>query len=298
MHRITHEHEGLRVDVFVSSVAGVTRNAAQNLIGGGHVTVGGIRPKPSYRLKADDLLVYNIPAPQVLDIKAENIALDIVYEDGDIIVVNKPKGMVVHPAPGHYTKTLVSALLHHCEGSLSGINGVMRPGIVHRIDKDTSGLLVCAKNDAAHQALALQFAAHSIERAYFAITIGGFKEERGTINAPLARSKKDRKKMAVDPKGKPAITHYSLIERLASYSLIEARLETGRTHQVRAHMAHIKRPLLGDAVYGPAKQPLNLDGQTLHAYKLGFIHPNGREMAFTSDPPSYFVSLLKRLRLP
>ncbi|MDE6182332.1 MAG: RluA family pseudouridine synthase, partial [Eubacteriales bacterium] len=236
--------------------------------------------------------------PKELNIKEENIPLDIIYEDDDIILINKPQNMVVHPAAGNYEGTLVNALMFHCKGNLSGINGILRPGIVHRIDKDTSGILVVAKNDNAHQKLAIQLANHSMTRVYYAIVTGNLKEDTGTIDAPIGRHKVDRKKMAVINKNsKNAITHYTVLERLKKHTLVKLQLETGRTHQIRVHMAYIGHSLLGDEVYGAKKQPYKLLGQALHAKVLGFIHPTKNEyMEFETELPEYFNNLIKKLR--
>ena len=244
------------------------------------------------------MVVFTIPEIQPVEIVPENIALDIVYEDEDVIVVNKPQSMVVHPAPGHMTGTLVNGLLYHCKNNLSGINGIQRPGIVHRIDKDTSGILVVAKNDKAHQSLAMQLAEHSITRKYHAVVFHAVKQESGTVNQPIGRNPKDRKKMAVTKKNsRHAITHYTVLERLGNYTYIQAQLETGRTHQIRVHMSFIGHPLLGDTVYGPKKQPFSLCGQALHAKVLGFIHPTTKKyMEFETPLPQYFVALLEKLR--
>ena len=239
----------------------------------------------------------NIPESVPLEIIPQNIPLDILYEDDDVIVINKPQGMVVHPAPGHYTDTLVNALLYHCGDSLSGINGIMRPGIVHRIDMDTSGVIMAAKNNNAHRSLALQLAEHSITRKYNAIVYNNIKEDEGTIDKPLGRNPSDRKKMAVIPGGRRAVTHYRVLDRLGKFTYIEAQLETGRTHQIRVHMTYAGHPLLGDSVYGPKKQPFNLKGQVLHARVLGFVHPvTGEYMEFESPLPEYFQKLLERCR--
>ncbi|MBO7514331.1 MAG: RluA family pseudouridine synthase, partial [Lachnospiraceae bacterium] len=274
-----------------------SRTFIKNLIVDKHITVNGKFQKPSYITVEGDVLSMDVPDPVVPDIPAQDIKLDIVYEDEDVILVNKPKNMVVHPAPGHYTDTLVNALMYHCKDHLSAINGVLRPGIVHRIDRDTTGILIACKNDAAHQAIAGQLAEHSITRRYYALVYGDIKED-GTVNAPLGRSPKDRKKMAIVPGGKEAITHYTVKERFGNYTWIECRLETGRTHQIRVHMASIHHPLVGDDVYGPEKCPFKgLQGQTLHAYKLGFVHPRtGEYMEFTSELPAYFEELLEKLR--
>ena len=283
---------GVRLDVFVQGRSGLSRNAVQRLIEKGDILVNGAAAKANYRLQKGDCIDINLPAPLQPDILPENIPLNIVYEDADLIVIDKPKGMVVHPAPGHYSGTLVNALLYHCQKSLSGINGVLRPGIVHRLDKDTSGLLVAAKNDAAHKVLAEQFAGHTIKREYLAIVCGGFKDAAGTIDAPIARHRTDRKKMAVVPGGRRAVTHFEVIKSLGKFTLVKCTLETGRTHQIRVHMASINRPVLGDAVYGPAKQPAGTNGQVLHARLLGFTHPDGRSLCFTSPPPDYFEAIL------
>jgi 23S rRNA pseudouridine1911/1915/1917 synthase len=283
-----------RADVFVAAQAGITRSAAQKLIEAGLVTRNGTPVKSNHIVTRDGELSWTIPAPVSCEAKAEDIPLEVVYEDGDVIVINKPRGIVVHPAAGHYNGTLVSALLNHCGASLSGINGVLRPGIVHRIDKDTSGLLVAAKNDAAHQALAEQLAAHTMERVYQAVCIGVIKADALTIDEPIGRHPADRKKMAVVKsdrhKKRNAITHITALQRFKKFTLIEARLETGRTHQIRVHMSHIGCPLLGDTVYGPKKQPFNTEGQILHAKTLGFTHPaTGEQMVFDSVLPEYFV---------
>jgi len=290
------EKTGKRLDVYVQEAAQVTRSAAARLIESGHVTVKGKAAKANLRLKEDDVVDVNIPAPIALEILPQNIPLDIVFEDADLIVLNKPKGMVVHPAPGHTEGTLVNALMSHCGDSLSGINGVARPGIVHRIDKDTSGLLVVAKTDAAHLSLAAQFAAHTISREYTAIVHGRPNPAHGTINAPLARHKTNRKKMAIDPNGRHAITHYETMEHLGIYTLIKARLETGRTHQIRAHMAHIGNPLLADPTYSKSATAHGLTGQALHARLLGFAHPNGTYMEFAAEPPNCFKKTLEKIR--
>lgn len=240
-----------------------------------------------------------IPAPKELDIEAENIPLDIVYEDEDVLVVNKPKGMVVHPAVGNYTGTLVNAVMYHCGERLSSINGVIRPGIVHRIDKDTSGLLMIAKNDMAHESLSAQLAEHSINRRYRALVYANIKEDEGTIDAPIGRDPRNRLRQAVTDTehGKRAVTHYRVLERFGQYTLIEAKLETGRTHQIRVHMAYKKHPLVGDSVYGPKKGQIKAEGQMLHAKVLGFVHPRtGEYMEFDSELPEYFEDILKGLR--
>ena len=289
---------GLRLDVFAQNKSGLTRNAVQKLIESGNVLVNDAPAKSNYRLRAGDNVKIILPPLSEPEILPQDLPLVIVHEDDDLIVVDKPKGMVVHPATGHYSGTLVNALLHHCAGSLSGINGVMRPGIVHRLDKDTSGLLVAAKNDRAHNALAAQFAAHTIKREYFAIVQGGFRHDEGVVDAPIARHKIHRKKMAVMAEGKRAVTNYHVVERLGRYTLIKCALETGRTHQIRVHMASIGRPVLGDTVYGSEKQPFNTGGQVLHAFLLGFVHPaSAQYMEFTSPLPDYFQKVLSRISI-
>ena len=270
----------------------------QKLIENGLVTVNGKAVKSNYKLRKGDILEVEIPDPEPLEIEAEDIPLDIIYEDKDVVIVNKPQGMVVHPAPGHYNGTLVNALMYHCKDDLSGINGQMRPGIVHRIDKDTSGVLMIAKSDAAHNSLAQQLAVHSITRKYYAVVCGNIKEDSGTVDKPIGRNPKDRKKMAVVQGGRRAVTHYRVLERFGGkYTLIEAQLETGRTHQIRVHMASLGHPLLGDTVYGSEKQPFKLQGQVLHAKVLGFNHPSdGRYVEFESPLPEYFEKLLTKLR--
>jgi 23S rRNA pseudouridine1911/1915/1917 synthase len=280
----------------------LSRSYLQKLIKEGAVKSQDKIRKASYRPQAGEKISLTLPEPEVLSIEPENIPLDIVYEDRDVILVNKPKGMVVHPAPGHYSNTLVNALLYHCKGDLSGINGVLRPGIVHRIDKDTTGLIIACKNDMAHHSLAAQLKEHSITRKYNAIVYHAFLEEEGCINSPIGRHPIDRKKMAVNHKnGKEAITHYRVIKNLLgkttpSYAHIECRLETGRTHQIRVHMSSISHPLLGDEVYGPTKTKLHLQGQTLHAGVFGFVHPTtGEYMEFEAPLPEYFSELLQLL---
>ena len=239
-----------------------------------------------------------MPEAVEAEITAQEMPLDILYEDEDVILINKPKGMVVHPAAGHYEGTLVNGLMHHCREQLSGINGVMRPGIVHRIDMDTTGVLIVCKNDLAHNSIAEQLKVHSITRKYYAVVFGSLKDDEGTIHAPIGRHPNDRKKMSINSKnGKDAVTHYKVLERFHGYTLVECRLETGRTHQIRVHMASLGHPLLGDQVYGPAKQPFRLQGQTLHAGVLGFLHPRtGEYMEFSAPLPKYFEELLEKLR--
>ena len=250
--------------------------------------------KANYRLRVDDEVAFQIPEAVEPSVEAENIPLSVLYEDEDVLVVDKPKGMVVHPAPGHYSGTLVNAVLYHCKGQLSGINGVLRPGIVHRIDRDTTGSLIVCKNDLSHREIAGQLGAHSLNRSYRAIVHGMIKEEEGTVCAPIGRDEKDRKRMAVNEKnGKEAVTHYRVLQRFRDFTYIECRLETGRTHQIRVHMTSIGHPLLGDEIYGPRKTAFRLEGQTLHAYCLGFIHPVNREYIEVKAPlPAYFSHLL------
>ncbi len=290
---------GKRIDVYIAEYKEeLSRSRVQKLIENGLVTVNGKAVKSNYKLRKGDILEVEIPDPEPLEIEAEDIPLDIIYEDKDVVIVNKPQGMVVHPAPGHYSGTLVNALVYHCKDDLSGINGQMRPGIVHRIDKDTSGVLMIAKSDAAHNSLAQQLAVHSITRKYYAVVCGNIKEDSGTVDKPIGRSPKDRKKMAVVQGGRRAVTHYRVLERFGGkYTLIEAQLETGRTHQIRVHMASLGHPLLGDTVYGSEKQPFKLQGQVLHAKVLGFNHPSdGRYVEFESPLPEYFEKLLTKLR--
>lgn len=293
------EDAGQRIDVFLAdNMEALSRSGIQKLLEQGHIRLNGGSVKANYRLREKDVMDIEIPEAKETEILPENIPLDILYEDEAVIVVNKPQGMVVHPAPGHYTGTLVNALLFHCGDGLSGINGEKRPGIVHRIDKDTSGVLMAAKTNAAHQFLAEQLAQHSITRKYNAIVFNGFSEDAGTVDKPIGRSPQERKKMAITEKGgRRAVTHYKVLERLEKFTLIEAQLETGRTHQIRVHMASIGHPLLGDLVYGPKKQPFSLAGQTLHARVLGFQHPlTGKYMEFEAPLPPYFETLLERLR--
>lgn len=275
-----------RVDVFLNEeMEDVSRSALQKNIEKGNITVNGEKISKNYKLHLGDIVEAELPPPENIDIVPEDIPLDIMYEDDDLIVINKSQNMVVHPAPGHYTGTLVNALMFHCGDNLSGINGVLRPGIVHRIDKDTSGVLVIAKSDLAHKGLSEQLAEHSMKRVYNAIVYNSFSEESGTVDRNIDRSKNDRKKMAVVMQGgRNAVTHYKVIEKLGKYTWVELQLETGRTHQIRVHMSYIGHPLLGDPVYGPKKCPFNLNGQVLHAKVLGFIHPRtGEYMEFNSD---------------
>ena len=300
---VPEEYAGKRLDAILTGLLpDQSRSFWQRSVWDGRVTVDGvITDKPGLKLSPGQSVEVSVPALKDPEIIAENIPLDILYEDSDLIVVNKPKGMVVHPAPGHYTGTLVNALMYHCRDSLSGINGELRPGIVHRIDRDTTGSLVIAKNDRAHVSLAQQLKDHSITRRYRAIVHGNLPLDDGTIDAPIGRHPQDRKKMAVlrEDQGtsREAVTHYHVLERFGQYTYIECRLETGRTHQIRVHMAHIGHPVLGDTVYGPKKAPFALEGQTLHAMVLGFTHPaTGRYMEFTAPLPEYFERLLMLLR--
>ncbi|MDE5782194.1 MAG: RluA family pseudouridine synthase [Lachnospiraceae bacterium] len=289
------EDEGLRIDSALSEkYPEKSRSFFQKLIKDGMVIVNENSIKANYKLSENDTVEFSIPEAVAPDILPEDIPLDILYEDMDIIVINKPKGMVVHPAPGHYSGTLVNALMYHCKNELSGINGVMRPGIVHRIDRDTTGVIVACKNDVSHNALANQLKVHSITRKYEAIVYNNFNEDTGSINAPIGRHPIDRKKMAINYKnGKDAVTHYNVIRRMNGYTHLECQLETGRTHQIRVHMASINHPLLGDIVYGPVRCPYKLEGQTLHAAVLGFIHPSTKEyMEFKAPLPDYFRKLL------
>jgi len=290
---------GKRIDVFITEQVGeLSRSAAQRLIDAGDVLVNRLPCKANYKTRASDEIYVSVPAPAEAEIAAEAVRLDVLYEDGDLIVVDKPKGMVVHPSAGHFRGTLVNALMFHCGDSLSGINGKLRPGIVHRIDKDTSGILVAAKNDRAHSCLAKQLADHSMVRRYYAVTQRCIKDDAGTVDRPLGRHPADRKKIAVVGNGRRAVTHYKVIKRFSRHTLIEATLETGRTHQIRVHMASVGYPILGDTVYGgPSAQFRNrLDGQALHAGVLGFVHPaNGEYMEFKSPLPGYFEELLNVL---
>lgn len=293
------ESAGIRIDKFISDCnIGLSRSAAVNLIEQNNVLVNNNFVTKNYKLRLNDSVNIKIPDPVKYEAKAENIPIDVVYEDEFLLVVNKPKGMVVHPAAGNYDNTLVNALMYHCGDSLSGINGVMRPGIVHRIDKDTSGLLIVAKNDFAHTALAKQIKEHSFTREYEAVVFGNIKDDEGSVDAPIGRNPKDRKKMCVISKnGKNAVTHYSVITRYKGYTHIKCRLETGRTHQIRVHMAYIGHPVSGDAVYGVKNEKVNFVGQCLHAKKIGFIHPSTKKyLEFDSELPEYFNKYLNKLR--
>ena len=297
---VPEDGAGVRLDKYLSeNIEGLSRSAASRLIFEDMVTVGGETVKKNYKTEAGDLITVLTDDPQPVDILPEDIPLDIVYEDEHLLVVNKPKGMVVHPAPGHFSGTLVNALMYHCQSSLSGINGELRPGIVHRIDKNTSGLLVVAKSDAAHAGLSEQIKDHSFTREYLAIAYGNIKEDERTVDAPIGRHKTDRKRMCVtELNSRPAITHIKVLERYDGFTYILCRLETGRTHQIRVHLASIGHPIAGDDVYGPSKVIKELGGQCLHAYKLGFIHPiTGEYMEFTADPPESFVRFREKLRV-
>ena len=278
---------------------GYSRSFIKKLFDDGLILVNSKAVKPSYKVRAGDMIDISVPDPVSIDIVPEDIPLDIIYEDDDVILVNKPKGMVVHPAPGHYSGTLVNGLMYHFGSSLSGINGEFRPGIVHRIDMDTTGVLVVCKNDNAHRALSEQLHEHSIPRKYYAIVYGNISSDEGTVDAPIGRSPKDRKKMAINNRnGRRAVTHYRVLERFGGrYTYIECQLETGRTHQIRVHMASIGHPILGDEVYGPKKCPFKLQGQTLHAGVLGFIHPStGEYVEFKAELPEYFKAVLEKLK--
>lgn len=298
---VTENQIGIRIDKYLSDqFSDQSRSYLQKLVKDGQVLVNNKAIKSNYKLRKDDVVTLTIPQPVSLDIKAESIPLDILYEDEDILIINKPKDMVVHPSAGHLTGTLVNGIMYHCKENLSGINGVLRPGIVHRIDKDTTGVLVVCKNDMAHAHISEQLKVHSITRKYNAIVYHNFTEDEGTVDAPIGRHPIDRKKMAVNERnGKHAVTHYRVLERLkgSRFTLVECQLETGRTHQIRVHMAKIQHPLLGDTTYGPKNQPYKLQGQCLHARVLGFIHPRtGKYMEFEAPLPDYFQKLLEELR--
>lgn len=296
--KVTSEMAGKRLDVVLSEqCSDLTRSYINKLCKEERAALNGKTSKGNKKCKEGDVITLQVPEPTELEILPEEMNLDIVYEDQDVILINKPKGMVVHPAAGHYSGTLVNGLMARCKDDLSGINGVLRPGIVHRIDKDTTGILIVCKNDMAHQSIAKQLYDHSITRKYHAIVYGNIKEEEGTVNAPIGRSLKDRKKMGIVMDGKHAVTHYKVLKRLKKgFTYIECQLETGRTHQIRVHMASIKHPLLGDDVYGPKKSKYTLEGQCLHAKVLGFVHPRtGEYMEFEVSLPEYFEKLLNKL---
>lgn len=300
-YEVTKEEDGLRLDQYIAGrCMDLSRSYIQKLIKESRVTINkNIQTKTKTAVQESDIVNVSLPDPKELEIKPQDIPLDILYEDNDVLVVNKPKGMVVHPAPGHYEDTLVNAVLYHCRDNLSGINGVLRPGIVHRIDKDTTGALIVCKNDKAHQKIADQLRAHTITRSYRAIVYNNFSEDEGMINAPIGRHPTNRKKrMVTEKNSKEAITHYKVLDHLNhKFNYIECRLENGRTHQIRVHMSHIGHPLLGDEVYGPVNSKFkNLQGQTLHAATIGFIHPTTEEyMEFSAPLPDYFEKLLKTL---
>ena len=288
----TAEDAGKRLDAWLAEQTGLSRSALQRLAEEGRITSEGRPLAKNARLTGSETVTVSRPAPEAIDVVPQNIPLEVVYEDADVIVVNKPKGLVVHPAPGHLDGTLVNALLYHCGESLSGINGELRPGIVHRIDRDTSGLIIAAKNDFAHQKLAAQLQDHTLARIYRCIVIGNLREDSGTVDAPIGRHPADRKKMAVVAGGRSAVTHWSVLERFPGYTYVECRLETGRTHQIRVHMAHIGHPILGDTVYGAKKPYPGLAGQCLHARRLRFIHPTtGQPVELECSLPEWFINL-------
>lgn len=296
--RASEESKNQRLDAFLaSSLDGLTRSQATRLIESGEVAVDGRAVSKSYKLAGGEDIAVTLPEPEPVEAVPQDIPLDVVYEDADVIVVNKPSGMVVHPAPGHPDGTLVNALLYHCAGTLSGIGGALRPGIVHRIDRDTSGLIIAAKNDAAHQYLSAQLADHTLARTYECIVVGALREDRGTVNAPIARHPTDRKRMAVVAGGREAVTHWEVIARYPGYTHVRCRLETGRTHQIRVHMAYIGHPILGDTVYGAKKEVPGLTGQCLHAVGLRFLHPRTHEVVELSCPlPEEFTRMLQKIR--
>ncbi len=294
---VEEDMEGERLDSFVAEeISGLSRTMAKTLIKEGRILVDGLACKGSFRLSEGQEITVEIPAPERLEIAAQDLPLQIIYQDEDLVVINKEKGMVVHPSPGHHDHTMVNALMFHIQ-DLSGINGELRPGIVHRLDKDTSGVMVAAKNDAAHRSLAAQIKDHTINREYIALVHGLIKENLGTIDAPIGRSKVDRKKMAVIGNGRPAISNYQVLQRFNNYTLVKVKLLTGRTHQIRVHFAYIKHPVVGDPLYSSAKKHFNLDSQALHAQLLGFNHPRtGEYMEFTSELPEYFTRIIEELQ--
>ena len=296
--RASEESKNQRLDAFLaSSLDGLTRSQATQLIESGEVAVNGRAVSKSYKLAGGEDIAVTLPEPEPVEAVPQDIPLDVVYEDADVIVVNKPSGMVVHPAPGHPDGTLVNALLYHCAGTLSGVGGALRPGIVHRIDRDTSGLIIAAKNDAAHQYLSAQLADHTLARTYECIVVGALREDRGTVDAPIARHPTDRKRMAVVAGGREAVTHWEVIARYPGYTHVRCRLETGRTHQIRVHMAYIGHPILGDTVYGAKKEVPGLTGQCLHAVGLRFLHPRTHEVVELSCPlPEEFTRMLQKIR--
>lgn len=297
---VEQEDAGIRIDLYLSERSkDLSRSYLQKLLKEEAVLAGGKAVKANYKVNAGEEIELEVPEAVEPEIEPEQMDLDILYEDQDIVLINKPKGMVVHPAAGHFSGTLVNGLMAHCREELSGINGVMRPGIVHRIDMDTTGVLIVCKNDFAHSAIAEQLKVHSITRKYYAIVHGVLKDDKGTVNAPIGRHPVDRKKMSINERnGRDAVTHYQVLERFRQFTYVECRLETGRTHQIRVHMASIGHPLLGDEVYGPSKCPFKLQGQTLHAGVLGIVHPRtGNYMEFTAPLPAYFEDLLEKLRM-
>ena len=296
--RASEESKNQRLDAFLaSSLDGLTRSQATRLIESGEVAVNGRAVSKSYKLAGGEDIAVTLPEPEPVEAVPQDIPLDVVYEDADVIVVNKPSGMVVHPAPGHPDGTLVNALLYHCAGTLSGVGGALRPGIVHRIDRDTSGLIIAAKNDAAHQYLSAQLADHTLARTYECIVVGELREDRGTVDAPIARHPTDRKRMAVVAGGREAVTHWEVIARYPGYTHVRCRLETGRTHQIRVHMAYIGHPILGDTVYGAKKEVPGLTGQCLHAVGLRFLHPRTHEVVELFCPlPEEFTRMLQKIR--
>ena len=296
--RASEESKNQRLDAFLaSSLDGLTRSQATRLIESGEVAVDGRAVSKSYKLAGGEDIAVTLPEPEPVEAVPQDIPLDVVYEDADVIVVNKPSGMVVHPAPGHPDGTLVNALLYHCAGTLSGVGGALRPGIVHRIDRDTSGLIIAAKNDAAHQYLSAQLADHTLARTYECIVVGKLREDRGTVDAPIARHPTDRKRMAVVAGGREAVTHWEVIARYPGYTHVRCRLETGRTHQIRVHMAYIGHPILGDTVYGAKKEVPGLTGQCLHAVGLRFLHPRTHEVVELFCPlPEEFTRMLQKIR--
>ena len=295
--KAAEESKNQRLDAFLaSSLDELTRSQATRLIESGAVTVNGKAVSKGYKLTGGEDIAVTLPAPEPVKAVAQDIPLDVVYEDADVIVVNKPSGMVVHPAPGHADGTLVNALLHHCAGSLSGVGGALRPGIVHRIDRDTSGLIIAAKNDAAHRFLSAQLADHTLARTYECIVVGALREDSGTVDAPIARHPTDRKRMAVVQGGRPSVTHWEVIARYPGFTHVRCRLETGRTHQIRVHMAYLGHPILGDTVYGAKKEVAGLTGQCLHAVGLRFLHPRTHEAVELSCPlPEEFTGMLQKI---
>lgn len=295
--RASEESKNQRLDAFLaSSLDGLTRSQATQLIESGEVAVNGRAVSKSYKLAGGEDIAVTLPEPEPVEAVPQDIPLDVVYEDADVIVVNKPSGMVVHPAPGHPDGTLVNALLYHCAGTLSGVGGALRPGIVHRIDRDTSGLIIAAKNDAAHQYLSAQLADHTLARTYECIVVGALREDRGTVDAPIARHPTDRKRMAVVAGGREAVTHWEVIARYPGYTHVRCKLETGRTHQIRVHLAWRNHPILGDTVYGHKKPELGQSSQCLHARELTFVHPRtGERMTVRCELPDYFTALLEKL---